>query len=488
MFLAIDLGTSSCRACLLREDGRILGQSRESVIPTRREGGVAEIDAEEALGAAVRTAAAAIDAAGGALPDGVGISSMLGWVFVGNDGRPLRPAMIWEDHRAAREAADLAASFGMEAFYSITGRRLSPDLLLPKLPWLQVHERDTVGRLATVLSIKDYLVARFTGVPGMDHATASYTGFFDLQRLSEEPGVLRAAGGRPGLLPPVHAPTAISGKASGEVASRAGVPAGVPFIQGSVDGTTAMYGSGVLLPGVAALVCGTTDVLMVFSASIPPDLSMILTVNPAAEGGYLAGGAMGLSGGALDHFASLLATEARDCEAEIAALPFDPRAPFCLPGLTGERSPYWDPYARGAIVGLGLQHGRPHVLRAVMEGCCFRLASLLDHLGRLQLGPQKICVSGGGSRSASWNRLRADITGFAVQRVAREEATIIGTSLFLEAALTGTSLQELSRERLRFAEAWEPDRTLAEAYHVRRQKFEALLVSETGTLKDDGRA
>jgi len=481
VLLAVDLGTSSCRACLLREDGRILGESREPVAPTRAAGGVVEMDPDAALEIVIRTTAAAIKASAGAIPDGVGLSSMLGWVFVDREGAPLRTAITWEDHRTIQEAGDLASSIGRDAFYRITGRRLSPDLLLPKLPWLRKHEGTTSRRLAAVLGLKDYLVARFTGSVGMDPATASYTGAFDVQRGTEDAGLLGAAGGRPGLLPPVQAATGIAGRASGELADRAGLPRGVPFIRGSVDGTTAMYGSGVLLPGVASLVSGTTDVLMVSTRSKPLDPSMILTVNPANDGGFLVGGATGISGGALEYFASLLCTKPGDCEESIAALAQDPRAPFCLPGLTGERSPYWEPRLRGAIVDLGLPHGRADVLRAVMEGCCFRLASLLEQLGRLGLRPNRIVVSGGGSRSASWNRLRADSTGLAVQRAVREEATIVGTSLFLEAALAGQGLRELSLLRLRVGEQWQPDPARVEVSRARRRRFEALLASEAGT-------
>jgi xylulokinase len=483
VFLIVDLGTTSCRACLIREDFTLLAQSRETVSVSRGFGevaGAAEIDPEEALAAVLRTSAAAIESAGGERPDGVGISAMLGWVFLDGEGRPLRPAMIWADSRALGEAKALAAAIGPEVFYALTGRRLSSELLLPKLPWLAAHEARTFERVVKVLSLKDYIVARLTGAFVTDRATASYSGFFDISTLAEDPGLLGAVGFRDGLLPEVLAATDIAGGASGEAARAAFLPEGMPVIVGSVDGSTAMYGSGVLLDGVAALVSGTTDVLMTACDERARDSTMALTVNPAmVDGAFLAGGAMGLACGAIDYFSSLLGTKVQDLEEDIASLPFDPDAPFALPGLSGERSPYWEAEARGGLFGLGLGHGPAHILRAVMESTCFRIAALVELLGDSGLAPRRIAVSGGGSRSGAWNRLRADATGVPVQRVVHDEATVAGTALFLEAALSGTGLRELSAARLRFGERWEPESSLAGAYRGRRREFEALMRSSS---------
>lgn len=478
-FLVVDLGSSSCRACLLREDGARISEARERVSVSYGAGGVpgaAEIDADEALRLVLRASSAAIDAAGGARPDGAGISSMLGWVFLDGEGRPLRPAMIWADTRASREAEALASEVGPEVFYARSARRLSPELLLPKLPWLEAHEAGCFERLASVLSLKDYIVWRLTGIRAIDRATAVYTGFVDIASLAEDEPLLARAGLRPGFLPGIASATEFVGRAAGESARAAQLPEGTPVALGSSDGTTAMYGSGVLLPGVAALVSGTTDVLMVAVGERPSDPEARLTVNPAmVDGLFLVGGATGLSCGALDYFCSLFGTEIRDREEEIARLPFDLDAPFALPGLTGERSPYWDADARGGLFGLGPSHGSAQILRAVMESTCFRLAALVELLNDSGIAPRSIAISGGGSRSGAWNRMRADATGIPVELALRDEATMTGTALFLESALTGVGLVELSAARIGFGEAWEPEASLRARYRARRLIFESLL-------------
>ncbi|MGO8694458.1 MAG: xylulokinase [Rectinemataceae bacterium] len=479
IFLVVDLGTSGCRACLLRENGTLIAQAQESVAVSYGAGGVsgaAEIDADEALGRVCAASAAALDSAESSPPDGAGFSAILGWVLLDGEGKPLRPAMIWADTRATRESEALAARIGPELFYERSARRLSPELLLPELLWLKTHEAGTFGKLATVLSLKDYIVGRLTGTRATDRATASYTGFVDVDSLVEDESLLGTVGLRKGLLPRIASATELAGRASGEYARAAHLPEGTPVVLGSTDGSTAMYGSGVLLPGVAALVSGTTDVLMIADRERPRDPEMRLAANPAmVDGLFLSGGAMGFSCGTIDYFCSLFGTEIRDHEDDIARLPFDAEAPFALPGLSGERSPYWNANARGGLVGLGPGHGTAHILRAVMESTCFRLAALLELLGDSGLRPRRIAVSGGGSRSGAWNRLRAEVTGIPVERALRDEATVAGTALFLESALTGAGLVELSAMRIGFGEAWEPGTGLAEAYRVRRRRFESLL-------------
>jgi sugar (pentulose or hexulose) kinase len=312
----------------------------------------------------------------------------------------------------------------------------------------------------------------------MDRATAGYTGLADVARLAWDEHLLARAGLPPGSLPGIASATELAGRAAGEFARATQLREGTPVALSSSDGTTAMYGTGVLLPGVATLVSGTTDVLMVASRERPDDPGMRLTVNPAmVDGLFLVGGATGLSCGALDYFCSLFGTEIRDREEEIASLPFDENAPFALPGLTGERSPYWNADARGGLVGLGLGHGSAHILRAVMESTCFRLAALLELLGDSGMAPQNIAISGGGSRSGAWNRMRADATGMPVELALRDEATMAGTALFLESALTGAGLIELSAARIGFGEAWEPAARLVEQYRARRTRFESLLAA-----------
>ena len=186
--------------------------------------GAAEIDADEALGRVCAASAAALDSAESSPPDGAGFSAILGWVLLDGEGKPLRPAMIWADTRATRESEALAARIGPELFYERSARRLSPELLLPELLWLETHEAGTFGKLATVLSLKDYIVGRLTGTRATDRATASYTGFVDVDSLVEDESLLGTVGLRKGLLPRIASATELAGRASGELCA-GGAPA-----------------------------------------------------------------------------------------------------------------------------------------------------------------------------------------------------------------------------------------------------------------------
>lgn len=493
--LVIDFGSASCRALLLGEDGRALAEAREVSALRCDAEGASEVDVDGAFELCARVCAAVLAAAPGARPDGLGLSALLAWVFLDAGGRPLRPAMTWADTRGSREAAELQEEFGREPFQRLCRRPLSPELLLPKLRYLARAEPDNFRRLARILSLKDYLRERLCAPGGelrppaatasvTDRATAAYTGLLDIASLGWDASLIAAAGlppaaGESGLLPRVDSACALSGAVAKGAA--AGLPPGLPCIVGSVDGTTAMYGSGVLLPGVAAVVSGTTDVLMTAFDGLPSDPSCRLSINPGmVDGLYLAGGATSLACGALDYFCGLLSTSLGAQEEAIAALGFDVDHPIALPGLGGERAPYWLPEARGGLLGLRHGHGPAHVLRAVMESTSFRLAAILECLSDAGARAGAMVISGGGARSAAWNKLRADVCGLPVSRSLQTEATAAGTRLFVESALSGEGLCGLSAARIGLGQTWAPDPSLGSGYRARRQRFERAL-GATGT-------
>jgi sugar (pentulose or hexulose) kinase len=399
---------------------------------------------------------------------------MLGYVFLDQANQPLMPAITYADNRATLEADKLRRLFPDDIFFTITGRKPSPLLLAPKIMWIAKHRPETAKKLAHIIGIKDEIVRRLSGRIGTDVAHLDYSGLYNIHTGKFDSGILETLGIKPDLLAAPASATAIAGFLTAAAATQLGLTGGTPVISGSSDGTTAMYGAGVLDDEKAVLVSGTTDVLMLCCRSVPPNPDHDLSVNSGMmPGTYLVGGPLGLSGGSLQYFEQMLQTSVAELKAKIGILPPGSDGLLVFPGLTGERAPYWKEYLTGAIIGLTQNHKSEHVLRAVMEGCALRILKLLDTFSRERLLPRTINVAGGGANIDVWNRIRADVTGLEFHKLSTTEATSLGTALFCMAALDQTrSLPEISKEWIKVAARYTPNPEHTRAYKKLARLYE----------------
>ena len=476
-FLVIDVGTSSCRAAVIAGKGEILSQSRGSVRIDRPRPSFAEIDTDRLWLAVQKLIRSEIDKHPGITFAALGVSAMLGYVFLDKAGRSLMPAVIYADNRATAETNEIRRLFPHGQFFAITGRKPSPLLLAPKLKWLDKHRPDTAKKIAHIIGLKDDIIRRLSGHVQTDVAHLDYSGVYNVREGKLESDILDALNIKPSLFPVPTPATAMAGTVSVEAAAELGLLQGTPVIAGSSDGTTAMYGAGVLDEGTAVLVSGTTDVVMISAASAPRHINQALCLNSGmVPGSYLIGGPLGLSGGTLQYFERLLQTSASGLEEKIDALPPGSNGLFVLPGLTGERSPYWMEDLTGTITGLTPDHKRQHFLRAVMEGCVLRMLGLLDILSQNRLQPKALNVVGGGANIDAWNRIRSDASGLEVRKLAVTEATSLGTALFCKAGLDkNRSLKEIAGEWINVDKRFKPHKKRTRTYEELARRFEAQI-------------
>ncbi len=471
-FLVIDVGTSGCRAAVVSGQGKIQSQSRLPIQIEQPQVSYAEIDPDRlwrAIQQAVRTE---VQKHPGITFDALGVSGMLGYVFLDKADKPLMPAVTYADNRATLETEELRRLFPDHVFFAITGRKLSPLLLAPKIKWLIGNRPETAKKLVHIIGLKDEIVRRLSGKIQTDVAHLDYSGLYNVHTGKLESDIMDALGIKPDLFAASAPATAIAGSLTTTAAEQLGLTGGIPVISGSSDGTTAMYGAGVLDDEKAVLVSGTTDVLMVYCRSAPLSIVPDLSVNSGMlPGTFLVGGPLGLSGGSLQYFERLLQTSAAQIESRIESLSPGSDGLLVFPGLAGERAPYWKEYLTGAVVGLTQNHQSEHILRAVMEGCALRILKLLNILMQIGRQPRAINVVGGGANLDVWNRIRADATGLEFHKLSITEATNLGTALFCMAALDKTrSLQEISGEWIKVATRYLPDRA-----HTRDYKKLAVL-------------
>jgi len=478
-FLVIDIGTSGCRAAVVAGNGAVVSRSRGPIAIDHPRASFVEIDTDRLWLLVQQVIRSEVNKHPGLTFDAIGVSGMLGYVFLDQAGQPLMPAITYADNRATRETEDIRQRVPDEQFFAITGRQPSPLLLAPKIKWLARHRPDTAQKLARVIGLKDEIVRRLSGAVQTDVAHLDYSGLYNVYTATPASDMLAALDIQPGLLPPPTPATAIAGRLSAAAAAPLGLTGGTPVISGSSDGTSAMYGAGILEDGKAVLVSGTTDVLMMGCQPAPRNPSHALSVNCGMlPGTYLVGGPLGLSGGTLQYFEQQLQTSVAELEKKIAGLPPGSDGLLIFPGLTGERAPYWKANMTGTITGLTPNHKREHLLRAVMEGCALRTLKLLDILFQNRLRPRALNIVGGGANSDAWNQIRADVFGLETQKPAITEATCLGTALFCAAALDkARSLPEISAAWITVAKRYRPDPAKTRTYRKLSRLFEAHIES-----------
>ena len=428
--LGIDLGTSQVKALVMGADGEILGRGRAGYPVTAPTGARAETEPEDwwrGTVAAVREALA--DAAAGGTPSGrggdaeaggdagasgglevaaVGIDGQMhGVVLAGEDGTPVRPAILWLDRRASAEAdryerlpAELTAPLGNRASAGMAG---------PVLCWLGRHEPDALRRARWALQPKDWVRLRLTGLAATEPTDASGTLLFDLVRGTWAGALIEALGLPAEKLPPILEPTEVAGRLKPEPAGELGVPPGIPVATGAADTADRERGAAVRPgrggPGRALLTVGTGGQWIVAEDGFRPSENTNLF--RAVGGGFYRLAAAQNVGVALDWARGVLGVSWEQLY-DTAARPWRGDTPVFVPYLAEER---WDHAATGTWTGLTLAHDKDDLLRAALEGVAFLLRRRLDDLRAAGHRPDAAILGGGGASHPAWRQLLADALG-----------------------------------------------------------------------------
>ena len=364
----------------------------------------------------------------------VGLTGQMhGAVLLDGADEVLRPAILWNDQRTGAECDLIREVVGPERLVAITGNDALTGFTAPKLVWVRDHEPEIWGRVAHVLLPKDYVRLRLTGDHAMDKADGSGTMLFDLAARDWSGEVLAALGIDRAWMPPTFEGPEVTGTLTAEAAAATGLRAGTPVIAGGGDQAANAVGVGAVEPGVVALSLGTSGV--VFATTDRPLFEARGRVHAfchAVPGRWHMMSVMLSAAGSLRWFRDAVApgTEYADLVDPAADVPAGSEGLLFLPYLTGERSPYPDPLARGAFVGLTLAHDRRHLTRAVLEGVAFGLRDGLDLMVEAGMpAPSVIRASGGGTSSPLWRQILADVLGAEIATVDTAEGAAYGAGL-----------------------------------------------------------
>lgn len=476
MYLGIDIGTSGSKGVLVDGDGTLLAREDVAHETSHPHPGWVEHDAESVWWSDFTTLARRLlAAAGDRTPTALGVSG-IGPVLLPADahGRPLRPAILYGvDTRAATEIDELTDELGAEAILSRAGTALSSQAVGPKWRWLARHEPEVMERTELFLMCSSYLVHRLTGEYVLDHHSASQCDpMYDLHAADWAPDWAEHTA--PGLrLPRLLWSTEVAGTVTARAAAETGLPEGLPVTAGTVDAWAEAVSVGVTAPGEVMVMYGTTMFLIEVLESPVPHPAM-WTTRGTFPGTYSLAAGMATSGAITNWLRDLVGGDHTELVAAAGDVPPGSGGLLLLPYFAGERTPLFDPDARGILAGLTTGHGPAEIYRAVLEGIAHGVRHNLEVMRDAGGTADHLVAVGGGTRGGLWTRIVTDVTGLP-QQVPRQT---VGASLgdaFLAATAVGAEPD---------IRAWnpvvhtiEPDPAAAETYAAYHRHYRELYTS-----------
>jgi xylulokinase len=480
MIIAHDLGTTGNKASLHQIDGTLLDSVTVNYPAHFAPGGIAEQHPEDWWQAVVDATRKLLSRAATDPSDVLGVvvsGQMMGAVLLDANYRPVRPAIIWADTRASTQQQQLSDRVGDEAAYAILGHRLNPTYSVSKVMWVRDNEPDVWDKVRHVCVAKDYIAYQLSGRLATDRSDASGTNAYDQQTGTWSNTILEAAGLDAHLFPEIVESTEILGTLTQSAADALGLTTNTSVVMGGGDGPLAAVGAGVVSPDDGAYVSLGTSSWISFATLEPVlDPSMrTFTFNNVVPGGFVPTATMQAGGASLQWIAEVLQPNAsgKDMQKLFGDLesPVTTDDLYFLPYLLGERSPLWEPSARGAFVGLGRHHTRSHMARAVMEGVAFNLWTCIRAFESAGHRFEHIDAVGGGAVSDVFLQLLADVWGITVsRRSVTEEANSLGAAVTAAVAL-GAADFSVARQLSEVTAEFIPDASKHAAYTSRYPVF-----------------
>lgn len=469
LFLGVDLGTTHLKAGLFDEQGALLAQASKGYPTYRPERDAAEQDSRD-WWAAFCECCRELDRQAAAGPDPlkrVDAICVVGqgptMVAVDQDGEPVRPAVTWADTRCRQEAAEL----GVFAGYSS----------LARVMWIARHDAEACAKARWFFQAYDYLPFRLTGEP------VTVMPLIDSRPWTPEQ--IQVSGVDPALFPPQMLPPGhVAGYVTKDAAQATGLAQGTPVITGTVDSFSHWVGVDMSEIGRMCDIGGTSEGIAVAVAEPVYDSQGRVWPLRNPAGGWVVTGAMSNGGSVLEWFRSRFypgGTTYDDVTAELAAIAPGAEGLIALPYLRGERVPINDPAARATFFGVGVEHGRAHMGRALLEGVAFGVRSVMDAFGEMGIPVRRVVATGGAAKSRLWNQIKADVLGKEVHVPTVLETGILGAAIIARAGVEQRDIGAVAAGMVTLKEAYYPD----EANHARYEALYTRYLSLYQSLREE---
>lgn len=449
IFIGCDIGTSGTKAVAVNLKGEILSQSSATYDVLKPQNNWAEQNPEVWLEAAVHTLRQVI----AHLPSREDIASICISALYGGTGvmcdenmRSIRPVIIWMDRRAEAEGAEIREKIGEDRLLNISGNGIDSYFGYTKLLWVKKHEPENWSKIRHIIPVHSYIIYKMTGILSVDYCSAGNVGgIYDYNTHSWSEEMCRELEIPYEALPKdFHNPSDIIGVLNEAYQTQLGLDRPVPICAGTVDCIASMLSASIIRPGDNAAVLGTS-LNWGYIHDRKPDnanlISMPYCIEPMRFS-YTYGGAS--TAGALPRWfaQNFLGNDSAEAYDELEKIIRDRNIGpgsdglIALPYFMGERTPIWDEKATGVLFGLTLAHTKGHIYRAVLEAVAYSLLHIMESMTEDSTALGKIILVGGGSRSAIWKQIFADVTNLPVLTPMQEIEAPLGDA-FLAAVGAG---------------------------------------------------
>lgn len=434
--MGIDISTTGAKALLANEQGKVIATKSNEIPLSTPKPLWSEQDPADWWNGIVKSIQELLQDTGIDSHDiaAIGLTGQMhGLTMLDAKGDVIRPAILWNDQRTGKQCNDIHEIIGKDKFLQTTGNVALTGFTAPKILWVKENEPESYDHCEHVLLPKDYVRFKLTGEYASDRAGGSGTVLFELKERDWSTDLVDTLEIPASWLPKTYEGTEITGTISAKAAKVTGLAEGTPVVGGGGDQAAGAVGMGAVAPGIVSLTLGTSGVI--FATTDGPFIEKngrLHSFCHAMPGRWHLMGVMLSAAGSLKWYHDNLSPDSSYDEflADAENIPAGSEGLFFLPYLTGERTPYPDPLARGGFIGLTIRHTIPHMTRAVLEGVAFGLRDSFELMKKAGLSDIKqVRVSGGGAKSPIWRQILADVLNAELVTVNTTEGGAFGAAL-----------------------------------------------------------
>ncbi len=443
--LGLDIGTTSTRAIIIDEDGKLVASSIKDYPLITPKPGWAEQNPEDWWNATVYTIKDTIESSNISPKDisCVGLSGQMhGSVFLDKEGKVIRPAILWCDQRTQAQCDKIYKIFGYDDFIKLSYNKALPGFTAPKILWLREVEPESYKKVSQILLPKDYIRYRLSGKYATEVSDASGTILMDITSRNWSDEILDGLKISKDLLPQVYESAEVTSYVNYSASSVTGLLEGTPIVGGASDNAAGAVGSGIVKERLLSDSIGTSGV--VFACTSKPLYDRLGRVHSFCHAlphmWHLTGVTLSAAGSLkwyydrfgpskniVDTYPDIKGYNLLNKQAENVSPASD--GLIFLPYLSGERTPHGDPYARGVFFGLSYIHGQDHFVRSIMEGVAFSQLDCLSLMKEVGITSDKVVLFGGGAKSKVWRQIISDVMDTKIVTLNIEEGPAYGAAL-----------------------------------------------------------
>lgn len=477
-YIGIDLGTSAVKLLLVAEDGQICNSVTKEYPLEFPQPGWSQQNPEDWRKAVLEGIHQLLEGFDGSQVTGIGCGGQMhGLVVLDDQDQVIRPAILWNDGRTAKQVDYLNEQIGRQTLSQLTANIAFAGFTAPKILWMRENEPENFARIAKIMLPKDYINYVLTGVHSCDYSDASGMLLLDVQNKCWSQRMLEICGITQEQMPQLFESYQCIGTVTPEMARQLGIPQTTKVVAGAGDNAAAAVGTGVVGNGGCNISLGTSGTIFISSDTFGVDPNNALHAFAHADGGWHLMGCM-LSAASCNKWLCdeiLKTTDYAKEQQDITPEKLGENHVFFLPYLMGERSPINDTNARGTFIGMTMDTTRADLVQAVLEGVAFAIRDSFEVARSLGIAIPTTKICGGGSKSPLWKTIFANVLGIPLEIVKTEQGPGYGGAML---AMVGCgqfeSVQAAADALVSVASTVEPDPALTAAYEKRYQQFRRI--------------